>query len=100
MWLPSRIARFTKSIEWLCQFDDAGYIREMDQLAEFNCPNLDAAYKVVRAEAPTLFNDQITCLSCGGPLQNLSGQFALKYFRTDGRRDVQIRPNGPRPKLI
>jgi len=38
----------------------------------------------VRVEAPVDHNDRVLCLSCGGPLQNREGKFALKYFRVDG----------------
>jgi predicted nucleic acid-binding Zn ribbon protein len=48
----------------------------------FRCPNCEAQYKVVRVEAAPTHNNQLTCLSCGGPLNNREGKFALKYFRT------------------
>jgi predicted nucleic acid-binding Zn ribbon protein len=66
---------------------------------QFRCPNCDAEYKVVRAEAtPTLADKQLTCLSCGGPIRNREGKFALKYFRvSDGRESGRY--NGRKPKF-
>jgi predicted Zn finger-like uncharacterized protein len=64
----------------------------------FQCPNCEAAYKVVRVEAPADHNNPVLCLSCGGPLQNREGKFALKYFRIDdGPGSGRI--NGRKPKL-
>jgi len=54
--------------------------------ASFRCPNCDTAYKVVRVEAPLTHDQPLLCLSCGGPLHNREGKFALKYFRTNGPR--------------
>ena len=51
---------------------------------KFRCPTCEAQYKVVRVEAPPDQNNPVLCLSCGGPLQNREGKFALKYFRVDG----------------
>jgi hypothetical protein len=50
--------------------------------AEFNCPNCEAKYKVVLAEAPPgpTTDREITCLNCGGPLPGRQGSFLLKYF--------------------
>ncbi len=50
--------------------------------AQFNCPHCGAKYEIVRVEAPPLpQNDrEITCISCGGPLQGRQGAFVLKYF--------------------
>jgi hypothetical protein len=56
-------------------------------------------YKVLRIEAPPSFNEkQLLCLSCGAPLRNREGRYALKYFRTDGRA-LGVR-HGRKPKLI
>jgi hypothetical protein len=50
------------------------------------CPNCDAQYKVVRVEvSPTDTFREITCLSCGGPLQGRDGKSALKYFLAGDR---------------
>ena len=47
----------------------------------FNCPNCKASYKLVRVKAPPVINEnQLTCLSCGGPLTAREGGFVLKYF--------------------
>src|SRR6516162_703381 len=57
----------------------------LETAAKFRCPNCEAQYKVVRVESPPSQRDrQLLCLSCGGPLHNRDGRFALKYFRTDG----------------
>ena len=58
----------------------------MLEATEFRCPNCQAEYKVVRFEAPPADDQQILCLSCGGPLHNREGKFALKYFRVDDGR--------------
>jgi predicted Zn finger-like uncharacterized protein len=50
-----------------------------------NCPHCGAAYKVVQVEAPSDLVE-ITCRSCGGPLQGREGRFLLKYFLVDKRR--------------
>ena len=47
------------------------------------CPHCNAKYEVVRVEAPTTHDRQVTCLSCGGPLAAREGAFILKYFRVD-----------------
>jgi hypothetical protein len=51
--------------------------------SNFQCPNCHAEYKVVRVEAPPTHDQPLLCLSCGGPLNNREGKFALKYFRVD-----------------
>jgi predicted Zn finger-like uncharacterized protein len=52
-----------------------------DKATEFNCPNCNALYKVVRMEAKSTAGDrEITCRSCGAPLQGREGDFILKYF--------------------
>ena len=51
---------------------------------QFNCPNCEARYEVVRIEEPPRPTDrEVTCLSCGGPLYGREGRFILKYFLTD-----------------
>ena len=46
-----------------------------------NCPNCDAMYQVVKAEAgPETDSRQITCCVCGGPLVSREGKTVLKYF--------------------
>jgi predicted RNA-binding Zn-ribbon protein involved in translation (DUF1610 family) len=65
---------------------------------EFQCPTCVAAYKVVRVGAPPDHNNPVLCLSCGGPLQNREGKFALKYFRIDdGPRSGRM--NGRKAKF-
>jgi len=53
--------------------------------ASFQCPDCQAQYKVVRVEASPTHDRPLVCLSCGGPLHNREGKFALKYFRTGER---------------
>lgn len=49
--------------------------------SQFQCPNCDARYQVVRIEAETVTVDrELTCLRCGAPLQGREGRFVLKYF--------------------
>jgi hypothetical protein len=70
----------------------------MPEPTKFYCPTCEAPYKVVRVEAPLNNDRELLCLSCGGPLRNREGKFALKYFKTDGSSAGRI--NGRRPKLI
>ena len=53
--------------------------------ASFQCPDCQAQYKVVRVEASPTHDQPLVCLSCGGPLHNREGKYALKYFRVNGR---------------
>ena len=49
--------------------------------ARFMCPNCSAEYRIVRVTAdPTVADREITCRSCGGPLQGREGNSVLKYF--------------------
>ena len=58
---------------------------------KYQCPKCEAEYKVVRVEAPPTHDNPLLCLSCGGPLQNRDGKFALAYFRMmDQGRPVRI----------
>jgi hypothetical protein len=53
----------------------------------FDCPNSNAQYKLVRAEAdPVATYRQIECYHCGGPLKGREGQLILKYFLVDRPR--------------
>ena len=50
----------------------------MSEAIRFQCPNCEAAYEIVRVEAPPARDDhQLTCFSCGGPLHNRS----VKYLQ-------------------
>jgi hypothetical protein len=55
------------------------------ETTSFHCPNCQTRYKVVKVEASKEHDRPLSCLSCGAPLINREGKFALKYFRTDGR---------------
>ena len=48
----------------------------------FDCPNCGAKYEVVLVEAPQSpqTDREITCVSCGGPMNGREGKFILKYF--------------------
>jgi transcription elongation factor Elf1 len=71
----------------------------MPEPTKFYCPTCETPYKVVRIEAaPTANDKQLLCLSCGAPLHNREGKYALKYFKTDGSSAARL--NGRRPKLI
>ena len=63
------------------------YARAMPDPAStrMNCPHCGAAYRVVQVEAPS-DPVEVTCRSCGGPLQGRIGRFLLKYFLVDKRR--------------
>ena len=50
-------------------------------VAQFNCPNCNAKYKVVRVDADPITPDGvITCRRCDAPLQGREGALVLKYF--------------------
>jgi DNA-directed RNA polymerase subunit RPC12/RpoP len=56
-------------------------------VSRYECSNCGAKYKLVRAEAdPKMLDHQITCRSCGAPLQGHEGPLALKYFLVDRPR--------------
>jgi hypothetical protein len=56
------------------------------EVTRFQCPNCEATYNLVGVEAPPEYDRQLACLSCGAPLRNREGKFALKYFRMHGSR--------------
>ena len=57
------------------------------QTSQYQCPNCDAQYQVVRVEAePVTVERELTCLSCDAPLQGREGRLALKYFLLSPRR--------------
>lgn len=56
---------------------------EPTKYTKYKCRTCEEVYKVVRAEAPPEYDRQVTCLSCGAPLLNREGNFALKYFRVE-----------------
>jgi predicted RNA-binding Zn-ribbon protein involved in translation (DUF1610 family) len=64
----------------------------------FRCPNCEAEYKVVRVEAFPTHDQPLLCLSCGGPLHNREGKFALKYFRTGGSRSKRVNDRKPKSR--
>jgi hypothetical protein len=56
------------------------------------CPNCGALYRLVRAEAgPESGDREITCRSCGAPLQGREGRFILKYFLIERANDKKQR---------
>jgi predicted RNA-binding Zn-ribbon protein involved in translation (DUF1610 family) len=60
--------------------------------SRFNCPNCSAVYEVVSVEAENVAVDrELTCLSCGAPLQSRQGRFVLKYLLLTPRRSVGAR---------
>ena len=54
----------------------------MSWTTQFECPNCAAKYEVVRVEGPRVptTDREITCVSCGGPMNGREGKFILKYF--------------------
>jgi predicted Zn finger-like uncharacterized protein len=47
----------------------------------FNCPNCNALYRLIKAEAgPETTDREINCRACGAPLPGRDGNFVLKYF--------------------
>ena len=62
------------------------------QESQFNCPNCSALYQLVCVEADTIAVDrELSCLSCGGPLQGRQGRFVLKYFLLGHRHSATWR---------
>ena len=60
-------------------------------MIHFKCPNCDALYQVIKAEAgPETVDSEISCGICGRPLDGRDGEFVLKYFllREAGRKQV------------
>ena len=60
----------------------------LQEETKFQCPTCDAKYKIVRVEAAPTHDCQIICVSCGGPLLGRQGKFVIKYFRTEGGREI------------
>ncbi len=59
---------------WGCQWAET-------TMVHLKCPNCDALYQVVKAEAEReTINGDIKCRICGGPLAARDGKFVLKYF--------------------
>jgi hypothetical protein len=59
---------------------------------EFRC-RCGAHYKVARQEAPPERDGEVTCLSCGAPLDAREGNFVLKYFRVKRpHEEVRLAP--------
>ena len=57
----------------------------------FNCPNCNALYQLVKAEAgPETDDRKITCRACGAPLPARDGMLSANIFSC-GRRHVLIR---------
>jgi predicted Zn finger-like uncharacterized protein len=51
----------------------------------FNCPNCEAVYQVVEAEAgPETVHGDVPCRKCGGLLAGRNGEYVLKYFYVRG----------------
>jgi len=66
----------------------------------FKCPNCDALYQLVKAEAgpETNSDHEITCTLCAAILPPREGQFILKYFllRKAARRQKYTRADSQR----
>ncbi len=70
--------------------------------ASFLCPNCGAKYRLIKIEAPiaAVPDLEISCRSCGEPLQGREGDFFLKYFlveRPKGKRNTKIGPQFTQP---
>jgi predicted Zn finger-like uncharacterized protein len=67
-------------------------------LPRFDCPNCQAVYRVVEAEAgPESSDDDVPCRRCGGILPGRKGEYVLKYFyatagATRRQDDVSLAP--------
>ena len=88
---PSQALRYDLSAEALGSGDIAMGHKSHAEL--FICPNCNAQYKLVRADAYHAASYcQIECYHCGGPLNGRDGQFILKYFLVDRPRR-QLKPS-------
>jgi predicted RNA-binding Zn-ribbon protein involved in translation (DUF1610 family) len=82
----SQIRLTTVAILGLCLSGGSGHHRkafmESPPPTLFHCPICGAKYTIVRVEAPPgpTTGREITCISCGGPLNGREGAFLLKYF--------------------
>ena len=55
----------------------------------FHCPNCEALYQVVKVEAPRVMGErELTCLSCGGPLDAREGRFCAPVLFLFSRTDL------------
>jgi transcription elongation factor Elf1 len=53
-------------------------------VTRFDCPTCSAQYRLVRVEAGDVAERrELTCRSCGAPLQARDGRYVLKYFLVD-----------------
>jgi predicted Zn finger-like uncharacterized protein len=58
---------------------------DVGSLPLFNCPNCEAIYRVVEAEAgPETIDGDVPCCRCGGYLPDRRGEYILKYFYVRG----------------
>jgi hypothetical protein len=68
----------TSHHRWIAS--DQAFVKRFDRLL-FNCPNCDAVYRLVKAEAgPETVDRELTCRSCAAPLPAREGNFVMKYF--------------------
>jgi predicted RNA-binding Zn-ribbon protein involved in translation (DUF1610 family) len=76
----------------VCGYGDGLGAMPNIQSVKFICPNCGALYRLVRAEAgPKSGDREITCRSCGAPLQGRKGRFILKYFLIERANDKKQR---------
>jgi hypothetical protein len=85
IWPPA--VRLRNWLRLYPNVDGHASLAVMPEQTDFNCPACEALYKLVRVEAPAANDKPLACLSCGGPLRNREGTFALKYFRTGRRKE-------------
>jgi DNA-directed RNA polymerase subunit RPC12/RpoP len=63
------------------------YMTDGPPVTRFDCSNCGAHYRLVRVEAGVeTTSREITCRSCGSPLQAREGRYVLKYFLVDRPR--------------
>jgi hypothetical protein len=56
------------------------------ETSRFICPSCTVEYRIIRIAAdPTIIDQEITCRSCGGPLQGRDGAFVMKYLMVSPR---------------
>jgi hypothetical protein len=60
--------------------------------SSFSCPKCNALYHLIKVESgPETVDQEISCRSCGGPLQGREGGLVLKYFLINRPRVQALR---------
>jgi len=73
----------TNCWRWICYRHQLLTMANQPPVTRFECSNCGAHYRLVRVEAGAgTTSREITCRSCGAPLQAREGRYILKYRST------------------